>query len=512
MKTETVTLVLVNVASIMQRADESLLPGVYKEVGADLNADPTALGSLTLFRSLVQSLCYPLAAYLATRHNRAHVIALGAFLWAAATFLVAISSTFLQVAISRGLNGIGLAIVIPAIQSLVADSTVDSNRGMAFGWLQLTGNFGSIIGGLCSVLIASTSFAGIPGWRIAFHLVALISVIVGILVRLFANDPHFSKNDENATHKLASNSKSFLTEMKDLMKEAKAVIGIPTFQIIVAQGVFGSFPWSGLSFTTLWLELIGFSHVTTAILWTLFIVSASFGSLFGGWMGDFLSLRFPNSGRIILSQISAGSVLPLAAILLLGLPDDPSTAFIHGLVFVIMGFTSAWNAPATNNPIFAEIVPERSRTAIYALDCSFESILASFAPPIVGILAQRVYGYRPVPTGSSGSVEIETDRENAASLARALYTAILIPMSICVAVYSFLYCTYPRDRERARMIALVESEMQQLELDDDTKEEYCEIHDLESNGKGIISKVEIEYPREESIDLDDNDEKVLLSG
>ncbi|XP_027921463.1 protein spinster homolog 3-like isoform X3 [Vigna unguiculata] len=346
MKSETVTLVLVNLASIMQRADESLLPGVYKEVGQDLNADPTALGSLTLFRSLVQSLCYPLAAYLATRHNRAHVIALGAFLWAAATFLVAISSTFLQVAISRGLNGIGLAIVIPAIQSLVADSTVDNNRGMAFGWLQLTGNLGSIIGGLFSVLIASSTVAGIPGWRIAFHLVALISVIVGISVRLFANDPHYSKSDHTATN--GASNKSFCSDMKDLMKEAKSVIRIPTFQIIVAQGVFGSFPWSGLSFATLWLELIGFSHVTTATLWTLFIVAGSFGSLFGGWMGDFLSQKLPNSGRIVLSQISAGSAIPLAAILLLGLPDDSSTAFMHGLVLVIMGFTTAWNAPATN--------------------------------------------------------------------------------------------------------------------------------------------------------------------
>ena len=104
MKSETLNLVLVNLASIMQRADESLLPGVYKEVVEDLKADPTALGSLTLFRSLVQSLCYPLAAYLATRHNRAHVIALGAFLWAAATFFVAISSTFLQVLTSLSIS------------------------------------------------------------------------------------------------------------------------------------------------------------------------------------------------------------------------------------------------------------------------------------------------------------------------------------------------------------------------------------------------------------------------
>ncbi|EHA8586847.1 UNE2 [Cocos nucifera] len=90
------TLVLVNLAGIMERADEALLPAVYKEVGAALHATPTGLGSLTLLRSIVQAACYPLATYMAVRYNRTHVIALGAFLWAAATFLVALSNTFLQ--------------------------------------------------------------------------------------------------------------------------------------------------------------------------------------------------------------------------------------------------------------------------------------------------------------------------------------------------------------------------------------------------------------------------------
>lgn len=502
---------LVNLAGIMERADESLLPGVYKEVGEALHTDPTGLGSLTLFRSIVQSSCYPLAAYLAVRHNRAHVIALGAFLWAAATFLVAISSTFFQVAVSRGLNGIGLAIVTPAIQSLVADSTDDSNRGMAFGWLQLTGNLGSIIGGLSSVLIASTSFMGIPGWRIAFVLVGLVSVIVGTLVRLFANDPNFSETDRA---KGGIHHKPFWLEVKDVIKEAKSVMRIPSFQIIVAQGVSGSFPWSALSFTTMWLELIGFSHKTTALLWTLFIIAASLGGLFGGKMGDLLAKRLPNSGRILLSQISSGSAIPLAAILLLVLPDDPSTGFMHGLVLFVMGLSISWNAPATNNPIFAEIVPEKSRTSIYALDRSFESILASFAPPVVGILAQHVYGYKPVPKGSSDAVEIETDRENAASLAKALYTAIGLPMAICCSIYSFLYCTYPRDRERARMQELIESEMQQLEEDNSpSREEFAEVHVSETkelNGKER-SEVSINFGGEENLDLDNNDEKSLLS-
>uniref|UniRef100_A0ACD5Y2X6 Uncharacterized protein n=1 Tax=Avena sativa TaxID=4498 RepID=A0ACD5Y2X6_AVESA len=93
------TLLLVSLASTMERADEALLPAVYREIGAALHADPTWLGSLTLCRSIVQAACYPLAAYAAARHNRAHVIAVGAFLWAAATFLVGISDTFIQIAL-----------------------------------------------------------------------------------------------------------------------------------------------------------------------------------------------------------------------------------------------------------------------------------------------------------------------------------------------------------------------------------------------------------------------------
>lgn len=511
MRSETLTLVLVNLAGIMERADESLLPGVYKEVGETLHIDPTGLGSLTLYRSIVQTTCYPLAAYLAIRHNRAHVIALGAFLWSAATFLVGFSSTFFQVAVSRALNGIGLAIVIPSVQSLIADSTDDSNRGTAFGWYQLTGGLGSILGNICSVLIASTTFMGIPGWRIAFHLVGAVSVIVGILMRLFANDPRFGDESEKSTDD--SLRMPFWEEIKEVLREAKSVVRIPSFQIFVAQGVAGLFPWSAFSFTTMWLELIGFSHKTTAFLMTIFAISGSLGGLFGGKMGDVLARRLPNSGRIILSQISSGSAVPLAAILLLGLPDDPSTAFLHGLVIFIMGFLISWNAAATNNPIFAEIVPEKHRTSIYALDQSFESILAAFAPPVVGILAEHVYGYKPATIGSSDAAAIETDRVNAASLAKALYTAIGIPFTVCCFIYSFLYCTYPRDRDRAKMQALIESE---IELMEDggfpTRVEESPLRFSVSDDPGFKDRrlISVEHGGDGGFEFEENDQKTLL--
>ncbi|CAO2188098.1 unnamed protein product [Urochloa humidicola] len=445
------TLVLVNLASVVEKADEVLLPAVYREVGAALGASPTALGSLTLCRALVQAACYPLAAYASARHDRARVVAVGAFLWAAATFLVAISGTYLQMAISRGLNGIGLALVLPAISSLVADYTDDHTRGAAFGWLQMTCNLGSIMGGSFGVLLAPITFVGIPGWRLAFHAVAAVSVVLGALMWLFAADPRSAKAKAAAK---TSSSSSATEEARELLGEARRVLAVPTFQIIVAQGIAGSIPWSALNFSAMWLELVGFTHWQTSVITGLYLFATALGALFGGVIGDPVARRFPNAGRIALAQISSASALPLAAVLLLALPNDPATGVAHAVVFFVMGFAISWNASSTNNPIFAEIVPEKARTTVYALDKCFEAVFASFAPPIVGVLAERVFGYKPVSSDTS----VDTDRENAAALAKAVYAEIAVPMAICCLTYTFLYCTYPRDRDRARKELLMASD------------------------------------------------------
>ncbi|KAH7277316.1 hypothetical protein KP509_39G045100 [Ceratopteris richardii] len=340
------TVALVNLASIMERADEALLPGAYREVGLALHASPARLGSLTLLRSLVQALCFPIAAYAAQFHDRAAVICVGALTWSIATLLVGVSTTFLQVAFSRALNGIGLAVVVPAIQSIIADCTSDHNRGGAFGWLQLTGNVGSIVGGLCAVLMANELFFGIAGWRVAFFLVAFVSTLVGILVYIFAVDPrsphpHNRIGSEGGLNLICSST-------KEMLMEAKTVLKIRTFQVIVAQGIAGTFPWAALTFAPMWLEGIGFSNDITALLMGIFILAGSLGGLFGGYMGDLLSKRLPNSGRIMLSQISSGLAVPLAAILLLCLPVNPAEPLLHGVVLFVVGFSISWNAPATN--------------------------------------------------------------------------------------------------------------------------------------------------------------------
>jgi MFS family permease len=48
-----------------------------------------------------------------------------------------------------GFNGLGLALLVPCCQSLIADLYTAEHRGRAFGTLQLTASLGGMLGGEC---------------------------------------------------------------------------------------------------------------------------------------------------------------------------------------------------------------------------------------------------------------------------------------------------------------------------------------------------------------------------
>lgn len=173
----------------MERADENLLPSVYKEVSEAFNAGPSDLGYLTFVRNFVQGLASPLAGILVINYDRPTVLAIGTMCWALSTAAAGGSQQFHQVAMWRAVNGFGLAIVIPALQSFIADSYMDGVRGAGFGLLSLVGTLGGIGGGVVATVMAGQQFWGTPGWRCAFILMATLSSFIGLLVFLFVVDP-----------------------------------------------------------------------------------------------------------------------------------------------------------------------------------------------------------------------------------------------------------------------------------------------------------------------------------
>ena len=91
------------------------------------------------------------------------------------------------------------------------------------------------------------------------------------------------------------------------------------------QGICGSIPWAALVFLTLYLQLIGMSDAHASGLVATFLLSTAFGGLLGGWMGDAADARFPQHGRIAVTQ--ARDCMPQAFLLPVGsqavLPNLP---------------------------------------------------------------------------------------------------------------------------------------------------------------------------------------------
>ncbi|KAI3437430.1 MFS domain-containing protein [Psidium guajava] len=443
----------------MERADENLLPAVYKEVSETFNAGPSDLGYLTFIRNFVQGLSSPLAGILVINYDRPTVLTLGIFCWAFSTAAVGASQSFMQIAFWRALNGFGLAIVIPALQSFIADSYKDNVRGAGFGFLSLIGSFGGIGGGVLATAMAGTEFLGIPGWRCAFILMATVSSLIGFLVFLFVVDPrntnltHDSSENLERDALVAKGSNARSTWMES-WKAMKAVIVVPTFQVIVLQGIIGSLPWTAMVFFTMWFELIGFDHNGAAVLLSIFGFGCAVGSLLGGIIADRISRVHPHSGRIMCAQFSAFMGIPFSWFLLRAIPQSVNSWFAFSITLLLMGLTISWNATAANAPMFAEVVPAKHRTMIYAFDRAFEGSLSSFAAPLVGILAEKMFGYNAKTVDpAKGSAD------GAFALSKGLLSMMAVPFGLCCLCYTPLYKIFKRDRENARTASLKEEEM-----------------------------------------------------
>ncbi|KAG6478839.1 putative glycerol-3-phosphate transporter 2 isoform X1 [Zingiber officinale] len=456
-----VSLILINLASIMERADESLLPAVYKEVSQAFNAGPIELGYLTFILKFVQSIACPVAGVLILYHDRPVVLAMGTAFWALSTAAVGLSQRFEQAAFWRAINGFGLAIVIPALQSFIADSYMDGMRGTGFGLLSLVGAVGGIGGGVLATIMAGHEYWGIPGWRFAFIMMASLSLLIGVLVYLFVVEP---RKDPLAAHGADDGTERVMLVPKGTVTVSsiwsnswlamKSVMRVHTFQIIVLQGIVGSLPGAAMVFFTMWFELIGFDNNSSASLNSLFLVGCALGSFLGGCIADSISKYYPDSGRVMCAQFSAFMGIPFSWILFTRIEQSVENWNAFAVTVFFMGLCISWCASGANNPMFAEVVPSKHRTMIYAFDRAFEGSFASFAAPAVGFLTEKIYGYDPKSFETSGG-----SAQGALALSKGLLAMTVLPFGLCSLFYSPLYVVFKRDRDSAKVACSKELEM-----------------------------------------------------
>lgn len=110
-------------------------------------------------------------------------------------FLFALCNTVRSGAFFWAFNGVGLGLLIPNAQSLIADYYKPLSRGKAFGGLYLFGALGGMLGAFLGTNLGSYMPLGIEGWRFAFMCVALLSAAVGVLNLSGSVDPRYKAED-----------------------------------------------------------------------------------------------------------------------------------------------------------------------------------------------------------------------------------------------------------------------------------------------------------------------------
>lgn len=489
-------------------------------------------------------------------------------------------TTCLQAMPLAAVNGLGLALVIPCAQSLIADLNPADRRGRSFGLMQMTSSLGAVAASLMATNLGGMTVMGTEGWRAAFHIVAMLSVATGYLVLVRAVDPRFrgAKGGGSGSSIATSSSRAAgpggvisqeeedgipLLEISSAAEEARKgssssarvqqrarrvpsdaaelpvssstgaitltgpgstsgsgaptpassrcgsptpgsgskpwgsgalsgilwMLRVRTFQAIVFQGILGCIPWQAMAFTTLWLQLVGFSDFQASTILALSALGTAVGGVLGGTLGDSAAKRRPLTGRIIVAQISVASGIPFMIILLKALPASPLLRLswaAYACVALAAGASISWTWAGCNSPIFADIVPPELLSSVYAFDRSFEGALAACAAPLVGILAESMYGFKltdmsaqaqahavrqkeqslgsgvaAAPVGGASPVSGSGDvfgadpvarAANAQALGDSMLTIMLVCWSLCLVCYTALYWTYPRDRARARVV------------------------------------------------------------
>ncbi|KAL1215983.1 hypothetical protein V5N11_008929 [Cardamine amara subsp. amara] len=463
-----ISLILVNIATMMQRADEKLIPSVAKEVKETFNANLSDIGYLSFIRNIVQGLASPLAGLFVISYDRPTVFAIGSFCWVFSTVATGVSHYFIQVTFGVAVNGFGHAIVYPVLQSIIADSFKDTSRGFGFGLWGLIGTVGGIGGTVVPTVMAGHDFFGISGWRCAFILCATMSAMIGILVFFFVADPRKKKTSTFSSHDHERDGLIVHKEKKDAATmeiissvwmeswvAIKDVTKLRTFQIIVLQGIVGSVPWTAMVFFTMWFELIGFDHNKTATLNGVFTTGQALGSLLGGIIADKMSHMFPNSGRLMCAQFSVFMGAIFSIILLTMIPQSTDSYYIFLVTLFLMGLTITWCGPAINSPILAEIVPTKHRTMIYAFDRALEGSLSSFGAPLVGIMSEKMFGF------DSNGTDLTKDSSRAAeALSKGISSMMVVPFGLCCLCYTPLYFLFQKDRKIGKTPSSREVEME----------------------------------------------------
>ena len=391
-------------AYIFSFIDRQILALMIEPIKADLNLSDT---QFSLLHGLAFSLFYafmglPLA-YLADRFSRPKIIAVGIIFWSIATALCGLSKNFIQLFFSRMGVGVGEAALSPAAYSMFSDMFSKDKLGRAVAVYSIGsfvgGGIAFLVGGYVIGLLKDLSlieipiFGAIKAWQMAFILVGLPGIFIGLLFVLTVRDPKRKGQSVNAKGEVEKVTiRAAFTFLKKHRKTFTCHYLGFTFY---AMALYCLISWSPAFF------MRKFSMTPTEagyMLGTVLLVANTLGVFCAGWLNDWLIQKGRKDAPMITGVIGiVGLVLPLVAF------TQVSEYWLAVTLLAPAMFFASFPMPISTTAM-QMLAPNQLRAQISAIFLLISNLVAvGIGTTLVALVTDKIFE-NPLMVGTSLSI------------------------------------------------------------------------------------------------------------
>ena len=353
-------------------ADRQALSSLFPLLKAKLGVSEVQLGVIGSSFMWMYALFGPLAGWLGDRLSRKRLILAGLGVWIVLEFAAGATRNYPQLAVVRGLSGLGEAFYFPAAMALISTYHGPKTRSRAMSIHQSAVYIGSILGGSLAGI-----FAQHLGWRGSFDFFGALGILIALPVTFMLSRKAPGDALLASTPK---NTAGFLSCAVSLTSNP------PVLRLFV---VFMGANFVAMAFIT-WLPYFlhtkfRMSLAMAGISGALYLQVASvFGVLFGGALADKLTVHRP-AGRLLTQAMGL-----MGGVGFLFFTGSAST--VAAIVLAMLGFGFFKGIYDSN--IFAslyDLVSQDQRSSAAGLMNSIGWLGGGFAPIAVAFGSRR-YG------------------------------------------------------------------------------------------------------------------------
>ncbi len=366
-------LFILTAVAALNQLDRQLMSILLEPVRREFALTDIQLGLLSglAFSAIYTTLSIP-AAIWAVNHSRRNLIAVAATVWGGMTALCGAAQSFGQLFLARLGVGVGEAGGIPPSHAIISELYPPGERATAMAIWSAGNNIGLFVAFLFGGFIAQRF-----GWRMAFIVAGIVTVLFALLVRLTVRDP-----PRAAASGLAMRSGGRVRESWRLMWQDPALRQIWAGAVITAAVGFGALVWVP--------SYLARSHqLPIATIGAYLAVVVGLGGAIGSWLGGYCS-------DALRRRDIRWSLWLVAAVFIASKPFSIAFYLLDNLVLALTLFA----LPAAVSGIFMgpsvavlhDRVPAPLRPIVSAIFLMFINFIGlGLGPLITGALSQYVF-------------------------------------------------------------------------------------------------------------------------